>query len=217
MSAQLNFIKILHVRICFYWDTYMCSSLFFNWDTTCAHMASNMRHGVFCSWYFSATPSLEITLSISDLEKSWWVSNYDFIFSSETNPSCLPSLIPTRSRWLNVNATKGRKKIEGKIYLKYIKIYEEKGATTVILTTGDQVPRCRRRNGSHQLFGSKGSIFCSFVQYFLVHYCLFDWLKVSALWAKRSFHFQFHKYLIGKFWLIVLLNIIWSVWTEFDT
>merc|ERR1719350_839510 len=25
-----------------------------------------------------------------------------------------------------------------------------------IKTTGDQVPRCRRRNGSHQLFGSKG-------------------------------------------------------------
>ena len=59
--------------------------------------------------------------------------------------------------------------------------------------------------------------FCSFAQYLLVHYCLFDWLKGGTLLAKRSFHFRFHIYLVVKFWLLVLCNVTWSVRTEFYT
>ena len=67
----------------------------------------------------------------------------------------------------------GRRKTHKKKYFVLKNMKEKKWK---ILTSGDQVPRCRRRNGSHQLFGSKGSIFVLLLNIcWCIIVCLIDW------------------------------------------
>ena len=118
---------------------------------------------------------------------------------------------------IKVISTYHLKMEEGKRKKKIFRSKKYEGKKWKILTSGDQVPRCRRRNGSHQLFGSKGLFFVLLLNIcWCIIVCLIDW-KVVLFGPKVFISNSICIYLVGKFCLIVLFNVTWSVRKKFYT